>query len=92
MNLSVITFYFLLLRIYPVKSTKDTDHVIHKSSYKNDLYDTISELCVNCDDANHRKISNRFSIRKPVHESDLTNAKIEQVIHKNAKRVKHKGK
>ena len=75
-----------------MKSTKDTDLVIHKSSYKNDLYDTIGELCVNCDDVNHRKISNKVSIRRPVYESDFTNAKIEQVNNKIAKRVKHKGK
>lgn len=72
-----------------MKSTKDTDLVIHKSSYKNKLYDNISVAGY---DVNHRKISNKVSIRRPVYDPDLTNAKIEQVNHKVAKRVKNKGK
>ena len=72
-----------------MKSTKDTDLVIPKLSYKNHLYDNMGVAGY---DVNHRKISNKVSIRKPVYEPDLSNAKIEYVNPNVAKRLKNKGK
>ena len=43
MNLSTLTVYFLLLRIYPVLAVKDTDDlVIRESSYQNVIQDAIA--------------------------------------------------
>ena len=43
MNLSTLTVYFLLLRIYPVIAVKDSDDlVIRESSYVNVIQDAIA--------------------------------------------------
>ena len=43
MNLSTLTVYFLLLRIYPVIAVKDfNDHMIRESSYVNVIQDVMA--------------------------------------------------
>ena len=90
MNLSTLTVYFLLLRIYPVIAVKDTgDLVISESSYVNGIQDATAT-------GKHDRsklLSGKNRLRGDFERKDFLHAKKDQANDNRigAKRVK-KGK
>ena len=75
MNLSSLTVYFLLLRIYPVIAVKDTDDlVIRESSYANVIQDAIATG----EHDRSKLLSGKNRLRGDFERKDFLNAKKDQ--------------
>ena len=87
MNLSTLTVYFLLLRIYPVIAAKDSsDHMIRESSYVN----VIQDVMATGDYAISKTLSGKDRLRGTLDRKNFLHAKKEEVNNNRlgAKRIK----
>ena len=87
MNLSTLTVYFLLLRIYPVIAVKDSnDHMIRKSSYIN----VIQDVMATGDYTISKTLNGKDRLRGNLDRKNFLHAKKEEVNNNRlgAKRIK----
>ena len=87
MNLSTLTVYFLLLRIYPVIAVKDTnDHMNRESSYAN----VIQDVMTTGDYAISKTLNGKDRLRGNLDRKNFLHAKKEEVNSNRlgAKRIK----
>ena len=87
MNLSTLTVYFLLLRIYPVIAVKDfNDHMIRESSYIN----VIQDVMATGDYTISKTLNGKDRLRGNLDRKNFLHAKKEEVNNNRlgAKRIK----
>ena len=87
MNLSTLTVYFLLLRIYPVIAVKDSnDHMIRESSYVN----VIQDVMATGDYTISKTLNGKDRLRGNLDRKNFLHAKKEEVNNNRlgAKRIK----